>query len=80
MTALSGRNIITVPVCTKCGRGFFNEFAKNAAIDSQPVWWTLEAEGPRCDGPIMHVDRMKQIERVYGEEGKILSPGEVYAI
>lgn len=61
---LSGRNIITVPVCSKCGRGFL---LKNAAVDSQPVWWTTDAEGPRCDGRVMHVDRLKQIERVYAD-------------
>lgn len=80
MAPLSGRNIITVPVCSKCGRGFINEFAKNAAIDSQPVWWTQTEEGPRCDGRIMHMDRMKQIEKIYGDEGKILHPSEVHTI
>lgn len=70
---LSGRNIITVPVCSRCGRGFLGEIAKSVSVDSQPVWWTQGQNGPMCGGQVMHMDRMTQIERVYGEDHKIIT-------
>lgn len=69
-----GRNNITVAVCSKCGRGIIG---KNAAVDSQPVWWTSDANGPMCNGQILHVDRMKQIEKVYGNA---IEKGPLYII
>jgi hypothetical protein len=75
-----GINHITVAVCAKCGRGFINKYAKSASIDSQPVWWTSTAEGPRCDGQVLHVDRMKQIEKVYGDGDKIVRASEITII
>ncbi|SRR5258707_930320 len=70
----------TVAVCSKCGRGFLRQHNKPVTYtkDSQPVWWLVDAEGPRCDGTIIHIDRMKQIERVY--EDAILDPAEVLVI
>lgn len=73
MTDMRGQgiNIITVPVCSKCGRGFIGKSAKDAAIDSQPIWWWGEGEGPMCNGQIMHMDRKIQLERVGAAAGLI---------
>jgi hypothetical protein len=63
----------TVAVCSKCGRGFLRQIVRGRLkpvehlVDSQPIWWLQDVEGPRCDGSIMHIDRMKQIERVHAD-------------
>lgn len=54
--------IITVRVCVKCGRGFPSWTRMSSPIDAQQVWWTLEAEGPRCDGRVLEVDRRSWID------------------
>jgi hypothetical protein len=70
-----GRNIITVAVCSKCGRGIIS---KNAAVDTQPVWFIGSGgQGPMCNGQVMHVDRMKQIERIYTDA---IETGPIYII
>lgn len=68
----------TVAVCAKCGRGFVRQNNKPVTHikDTQPIWWTQWDDGPKCDGPIIHVDRMKQIERVYNDA--IVPPSEVH--
>jgi len=68
----------TVAICAKCGRGFVRQDNKPVphTKDSQPVWWTQFADGPICNGSIIHVDRMKQIERVYDDA--VVPPSEVH--
>lgn len=63
-----GINRITVAICTRCGRGFINEFAKTASVDTQPVWWTQDANGPMCNGQVIHYDRVQQIKKVQNDE------------
>ena len=77
----------TVAVCAKCGRGFLRKDGKAVRYtkDSQPIWWLQDPDHPgqmieaeMCGGPIIHIDRMKQIERVYGDA--IVNPAEVLVI
>lgn len=70
-----GRNNISVAVCTKCGRGMIGKAARDSAVDTQPVWWTSDQEGPLCNGRVIHVDRQKQLERT-GGNGRIIESVE----
>lgn len=66
-----------VTICGKCGRGFTGDSAK-ALIDTTPLWWlgSSEEEGPRCDGRLIRVNRMSQIEKVHHDP--VLKPEEVH--
>lgn len=65
-----------VTICTRCGRGFPYKPSCEALIDSMPVWWMADPmrpgkmiEGPRCDGRLMRVNRQRQIEIVWADDG-----------
>ena len=62
---LSASHIVRgrVVICSKCGRGMIGEIAMAIAIDSQPVWYTWETNGPDCNGALVLVDREEQIRR-----------------
>lgn len=59
-----------VTVCTKCGRGLISKEWDHRKSDTLPTWIVVAEKGERsqvCGGPLMRVDRMRQIERVYAD-------------
>lgn len=59
-----------VTVCTKCGRGLISKEWDHRKSDTLPTWVVLGKEiehSPICGGPLMRVDRMRQIERLYAD-------------
>jgi hypothetical protein len=55
-----------VVICARCGRGILGQ-SRKAVIDTMPVWWTTDVEGPPCGGRIMSVERKAQVEAVWAE-------------
>lgn len=55
-----------VVICARCGRGVLGQ-SRRAVIDTMPVWWTQDAEGPKCGGRLMNVNRRKQVEAVWAD-------------
>lgn len=74
-----------VTICAKCGRGFPYKPSSEALVDSMPLWWMAASEpgkmleGPRCNGRLVRVDRQKQVEKVWAEDG-IVPANEVEII
>lgn len=61
--------MITVTVCSKCGKGIppWSEML-SAGIDNQPIWFTTTQREDFCNGRLIMVGRQGQIERVELEE------------
>ena len=69
MSDLSIDEIITVTVCSKCGKGIppWSPIL-SVGIDNEPLWFTTTQHEDICNGHLIIVERRSQIERLELEE------------